>query len=1199
MADNETRIRITAIDEATAKLNTIRAAAGDLTGSFSRLQGALGAIGLSAAVGGLAIMAQRAIDAQDEMSKLSQKVGVAVGELSQLRYAADLSGVSTQGLTNGIKTLSQRMTEAADATTRSAKLLKVLGVDTAAGPAKAIETIANAFAKLPDGVTKSALAVELFGKAGLDLVPFLNQGADGIRKLKEEAERLGLKMNTETARAAEAFNDNMRAVKSTTEALGISLVNAVAPALQRISQDMKEAAIEGGLLKAVLQGLRTAWAEAFFGDPVSERTEEIKREISELEGLYDKGPGLLEKILGTDQADKIAERIRKLRVELAGLESFKGVGPAKSSGAPSRDGGLGGRLRDVFGAGAGADPGVNLLLQLQQEYAKLNNLTRENETLERVLLDLKKSGNEKIAKDLRDRIVGEAKLIDELKKRLRVEAYLNEEHQRELDAAAERGRSIEQLSNQWEEATEELENELRLIGLTNIDRQKAVLLEKARLDIIAAGDNTAAVRDIQEGLRKQLSLLTQITGAQRDFNAAQEQMRDQVAIWDELSNVGARFLSDLAANGREAFKNLRQYVKDFARDLLALFAKRWLLSVGASLTGNATLAAAAGQVGQGTLAGAALGWAGTGTGPLSSIVAGGSEFLSAAAGNFVGPALPGSAAGLGQSAYALLSNPVTIAIAAAAAIAYYFRDKGENWTGRLGFGAGAQAYTTEGVFGREGFQYLAGQDEANRTIQAFMASTRPLDQQLALRLTPDQIARITEGLTGYNAPGARRTDGQPAEFAFGKNDDSAAGQLTLEYLQQKYGRVFDEIDTQFAQFIRGYTGTSEDLLTAIGEFAGVLNGLDALDIAGFNIGTLRAFQREGEELGATFTRIAEGWNQYQSLFLTEGEKLARAQTSLAAGFAELGIAVPTSKEEFKKLVDGLDLSTEAGRTLFEGLMQLAPAFAAVTDAAAGLLAGFDALMSQARPGYSTSLAQSGLESATNRFIERNPWAQGLDWRYVAQQISTIQREDFQRYSPESQAIINEILGYQNQLNAATSGFTSAVSGASSALTDYASSMRDAQKGLRDWAVGKLLGSESTLAPADQLSLALDEYQRALSSGDISAFQGAADALLREGRDFYASGEGYSEILNRVLADAERLGGFSLGRTGPAASIDQMRKDLTIELRLARDDNAALRLQVNDLIRTLRETSGEQTRATREAAETTSRAVVNAVESLGA
>jgi hypothetical protein len=154
--------------------------------------------------------------------------------------------------------------------------------------------------------------------------------------------------------------------------------------------------------------------------------------------------------------------------------------------------------------------------------------------------------------------------------------------------------------------------------------------------------------------------------------------------------------------------------------------------------------------------------------------------------------------------------------------------------------------------------------------------------------------------------------------------------------------------------------------------------------------------------------------------------------------------------------------------------------------------------------------------------------------------------------------------------------------------------------LRSWALGLLMGGDSPLSPGEKINVALDEYQRALSSGNAQQFQSAAQALWSQSSSFYASGEGGMEIKNRIIADAQRLGGFSISGFGDTtvASIDQLRSSLLVEFKLAREDNQRLRNQVNDLISSIRSGTSAQTQATASGAQTVAKAVIEAVESLG-
>lgn len=70
---------------------------------------------------------------------------------------------------------------------------------------------------------------------------------------------------------------------------------------------------------------------------------------------------------------------------------------------------------------------------------------------------------------------------------------------------------------------------------------------------------------------------------------------------------------------------------------------------------------------------------------------------------------------------------------------------------------------------------------------------------------------------------------------------------------------------------------------------------------------------------------------YSENFLTEAERLAPVQAALTKELARLGISGLDTRDEFKALVQSLDLSTEAGAEMFAALMAIAPAFAAITE----------------------------------------------------------------------------------------------------------------------------------------------------------------------------------------------------------------------------------------------------------------------------
>ena len=171
----------------------------------------------AAAAAGIAYGVKTAIDRADELSKLSQKIGVPIEQISSLAYAADLAGVPLEGLANGIKKLSVNLQDVAsgDKTSGAARALAALGVSATDATGKIRPTndvllqLSDKFAGLKDDAGKTALAVAIFGKQGSELIPLLNGGAAALAEMTERAQTLGIVIDSQTGKAAEEFNDRL------------------------------------------------------------------------------------------------------------------------------------------------------------------------------------------------------------------------------------------------------------------------------------------------------------------------------------------------------------------------------------------------------------------------------------------------------------------------------------------------------------------------------------------------------------------------------------------------------------------------------------------------------------------------------------------------------------------------------------------------------------------------------------------------------------------------------------------------------------------------------------------------------------------------------------------------------------------------------------------------------------------------------
>lgn len=238
---------------------------------IEKLEKALPRIGLAAvtAATGIAYLTKQSIDNMDALAKQSQMAGVTVESLSALSYAANLSGVSQDDLTASMVKLSKGMSDAKQGTGDALKAFEALGINVKelANADDAMPLIAEQFEKFEDGAGKTALAVALFGKAGAQMIPLLNSGAEGLKQMADEAKKLHLVVSTETAKAAEQFNDSLTKLNGITQGLINKFVEGLLPTLNNITKAFFNSYVESNKMRdemTQLAGLdMVEWAENF------------------------------------------------------------------------------------------------------------------------------------------------------------------------------------------------------------------------------------------------------------------------------------------------------------------------------------------------------------------------------------------------------------------------------------------------------------------------------------------------------------------------------------------------------------------------------------------------------------------------------------------------------------------------------------------------------------------------------------------------------------------------------------------------------------------------------------------------------------------------------------------------------------------------------------------------------------------------
>ena len=197
----------------------------------------VGAISTAAiALGGAFV--KGAMDVSDygsEVNDMSQKLNMSAKGFQEWRYILGQSGVDIGVLQGGMKKLSESAVAGSDS-------FKTLGISQEQLATLSTEELFNTtiaqLSEMEAGNERTALAADLFGRSATELLPILNEGADGIEAMRKQAEDYGLVMSDEAVAASDAFGDSVSLMKQTLTGLKNRMMADFLPALTQVTDGL-------------------------------------------------------------------------------------------------------------------------------------------------------------------------------------------------------------------------------------------------------------------------------------------------------------------------------------------------------------------------------------------------------------------------------------------------------------------------------------------------------------------------------------------------------------------------------------------------------------------------------------------------------------------------------------------------------------------------------------------------------------------------------------------------------------------------------------------------------------------------------------------------------------------------------------------------------------------------------------------------
>ena len=224
------------------------AAVGKLNKSIGKIGSSMQSFGTKMTALGGAVVAPMFASAMafanvgSALNDMSKRTGVATEALSVLQFAAEQTGTDMGSVEGAVKKMQKAIFAASDGSKEAADALAMVGLtasDLAGLSAdEQMGKIADGLMAIQDPGVRAAVAMQIFGKSGTAILPMLEGGAAGMAAFADEAKRLGLVMDSETAAKADALGDAVDSLKASMKMAFIQVGSAIAPILTQLARGL-------------------------------------------------------------------------------------------------------------------------------------------------------------------------------------------------------------------------------------------------------------------------------------------------------------------------------------------------------------------------------------------------------------------------------------------------------------------------------------------------------------------------------------------------------------------------------------------------------------------------------------------------------------------------------------------------------------------------------------------------------------------------------------------------------------------------------------------------------------------------------------------------------------------------------------------------------------------------------------------------
>lgn len=191
---------------------------------------------------GIFELSERFATFAEDLHIAAVSAGLTVEAFQKLAFSAGMSRVSQDELSGALARLTRHLYEARNGGAEAQKVFAMAGftADQVAGfrtGADAMAALADKFQKTEDPVKKQAIAMQLMGRGSYNMVAFLSQGSDAIKKMGIEAEHLGVILSHDQVEALTEVEHSFQRMFMIVKAVAATFASFLAPSVKSAVDD--------------------------------------------------------------------------------------------------------------------------------------------------------------------------------------------------------------------------------------------------------------------------------------------------------------------------------------------------------------------------------------------------------------------------------------------------------------------------------------------------------------------------------------------------------------------------------------------------------------------------------------------------------------------------------------------------------------------------------------------------------------------------------------------------------------------------------------------------------------------------------------------------------------------------------------------------------------------------------------------------